>query len=152
MLLNVTHAYVAVEAGAVFDLKPADHDVAAEPCVLAQRELVPRCDWTLDLPLHSHVRSFDQDPGRRTLRHVHVACDPELAFGAAIDVHVPVIDQLALEAVVRPHRELALPVTLAVSVVVGRSHRGAFCHCVLNVHKISYPRLGYDPGMPGIRR
>src|SRR5258708_2310986 len=131
---------MAVEARAVFDLKPAHHDVPAEPSVLAQHVLVVRINRAFDLALDGHVGRVDRDPGRRARGHVQVAGYPELALGAAVDVYVTFVDQLALEAIVRPHRELALPAAApGVAIVLGRSHRRAFCHRLLNVHHIQSP-------------
>src|ERR1700681_3751048 len=84
VLLNVSHSDVAVEAGAVLDLQPAHDDVAAEPCVLAQGQLVLHIDSPLDLSPHVHVGRLDRDPRCRSLRDVEISGDLDLAFGTAI--------------------------------------------------------------------
>src|SRR5713226_6241226 len=65
LLLTVSHTDVPVEAGTVLDLQPAYDDVAAQPRVLAERQLVPRRDRAFEVSLHCHVRSFDQRSGGR---------------------------------------------------------------------------------------
>src|ERR1700682_5658632 len=136
VLLNVSHADVAVEARSVLDLEPADHDVAAEPRVLAEGQLGASGDGALDIALDGHVGRLDRDPCCRSLRDVEISRDVDLAFSTTIDVDAAVIHELAFETVVRTHRDLTLPVSLAIAIVIGGSHVRAFRHCLLNVHQL----------------
>src|SRR5882672_6065662 len=131
LLLKVTHPNVPVQRRAVVDLQPADHDVAAEPGILAQGQLVARRDRAFDLTLQRHVRALEQRSDTRPRGHVDVAPDPDLTLHLAVGVDRSVIDELAFQDVSRAHRELLAPVTLDFTVF--RRSR-TFCHRLLNVH------------------
>src|SRR5207249_2866811 len=93
LLLKVTHPYVAVQGCAIVDLQPADLDVAAEPGVPAQCELVPCRHHALDVALQRHVRALEKGLDVRAVGDVDVAAHPNLALDAAIGVDRPVVDE-----------------------------------------------------------
>ena len=97
---------MAVEAGTVLDLKPLHRHVAAELGVLAQSELVARGQHALDVTFDGHVRPFDESLHGRAVADLEVARDPKLALGLSLDGHVPVVVELAIEAVARAQRDL----------------------------------------------
>src|SRR5579859_4547600 len=105
-LLKASHPHVAVEARAIFDLKPLHRHVSAEPCGLAERELVARRQRPLDLAPHRHVGAFDRRLHRRARRDVDVARDVELALGSALHGDAAAVRELALQAVAGPECEL----------------------------------------------
>src|SRR5262249_13232768 len=59
LVLKVTHPNVAVQRGAIVDLEPANGDVAAEPRVLRQGQLVARRHGAFDLALERHAVAFE---------------------------------------------------------------------------------------------
>src|SRR5439155_17489691 len=131
LVLKFTHPDVAVQRRAIVDLKPAHLDVAAQPCVPSQGQLVARGDRAFDRALERHVRTFEQRLDSRAIGDVDVAGHADLAFDASIGVHRPVVDESALEDIARTHRELLFAVALDFA-VVGRSR--AFCNRLLYVH------------------
>src|SRR5207302_30315 len=60
LLLKVTHPNVAVECCAIVNLQSADLDVAAQPRVLAEGQLVARGNHALDLSLERHIGALEQ--------------------------------------------------------------------------------------------
>src|SRR5215472_5667864 len=131
LVLKVTHPNVSVQRRAVVDLKPLYLDVAAQSRVPAEGQLVTRCDHALDVALERHVAAFEECLDGRSGSNVDVAGHPDLALDAPIRVHRPVVDELALEDVARPHRELLLAIPFDFAVLCGRL---AFRHRLLNVH------------------
>src|SRR4029077_10062769 len=130
LVLKVAHADMPVHAGAVFDLQPARRYVAGQLCPPAQEKLVPDVGRSFDVPLDGDVGRLEQGLHLGSRRNLDVARHAKLTFGAPVDVDGAVVCELAFQAVIRPHRELALPIAL---LILG-SLDGAFCDCLLYVH------------------
>src|SRR5260370_3939813 len=131
LVLEVAYPNMAVQRRAVVDLQPADLDVAAEPGVSAQGQLVARRDLAFDLALQRHVRAFEQRLDVGAVRDVDVARHAQLALDAAVRVHRAVVDELAFENVSRTHLKLLFPVALDLTVL---SRSRSFRHRILDVH------------------
>src|SRR5713101_8092284 len=89
LLLKIAHPDVAVQCGAVLDLKPAHLDVSIQLCRLAQRELVAGRELALDLALDGDIGALEQRLDNASVPDLDVATDPKLAFStAAVYGHV----------------------------------------------------------------
>src|SRR2546423_11953558 len=117
-LLKASHPDVAVEACAVLDLKPLDGDVAAELGGLSERQLVACREHAFDIASNRDVVALDQGLDVCARANFEVARHPELAFGATLHTDRAVVVQLALEAVARTERELALSFAASVYAVL----------------------------------
>src|SRR5579859_5338699 len=138
-LLKAPHPDVAVEARAIFDLKPLHRHVSAEPCGFAERELVARRQRPFDLAPNRHVGAFDRSLYRRARRDFDVARDVELAFGSPLHVDAAAVRELALQAVTRSEREPVRAARFRFSAVFLNVVRSGFVDRLLCVHKTNTP-------------
>jgi len=146
LVLEVAHADMAVEAGAVFDLEPANCYVPLRFAFFAQDQLVPGCEGTFDVTLDRDVRRLEVRLDLCARRDIDVASHMELAFGAPVHVHMALIpsacpSRLSFGPIVNfrsPSRLESWSWAAPIGVL--------FCDCLLYVHELESPPLGLKPG------
>src|SRR5579864_3430372 len=126
LLLKIPHPDVTVKAGSVLDLQPAHVQVSIQPGGPAQGQLVSGGERPLDLALHRQARRLEQGFDRRSGRDLDVAGDAELTLGMPLNAHVPIVCELALQAVAGSERELIESLVPGFGRALGRQDGSAF--------------------------